>query len=778
MEAKEAQNFLSYTGNLFGADETTIRAAMRSRDPAHGSNFFADNAQIIEDNGGALMGPANTGVKVEVAGAPGGWVFGWYDENGELASTAWVSIHKQYPFNRLAVPGAPGEGIARVGQPQNLNAESRTVEEALPKTQGEMADMMQGGLGEAPTDVNQPYVEYVGVRSDARGKGYYNKMTDYIQNEGTVNWADATGRGSYTQQGSPAAAAWLAKKDKESQQAMREAVAARMLTGYTHLIGQRALDPEEALASLQGVIEMLGGRTKSAMQPAQQLMANMMDLSRYHVDPLMEMSEQGLDALSEQYQVAHTWRQQETLNALTGKGDTIVPSEESARAFGYADSQVAHGLMRGGQDVVRAGADIPEAERLGGRMTDITNASEADLRAANAEARNILGTSGKLLEVTPEMHAHMRDTYRQWAQKANGEQRLGRTDWTARDMQNIDLGRYRQVTKMDAVPYDDPRLLLQDRSAIIHFQLEPHQFSADYASAFPNQTEALQRGAYGSLAAYRTGMDNIHREVGAKLAKWLPEASGVSIAHVSVGPINRKIVDVTPAEEFASRADAERWAAADLTPKEVQGMKDRGEWDNFVTDFIAGDSDATGAYSTQFQALGSGLSLVVTGTDESIEKAVAAVGAAYQQGEVWATGITSLTPEEALRPWEERRLAQNPDVVSGWRDMWVTDFKIDPASGMSENIVAANVDQLMADRWAADLDPGRVTIANPDGTRAIRALHEGTDTQIWRIGTRPYPMDAEDLDALYPIPHGTADMFQKAGITIERRRWFARTCTA
>jgi threonine dehydrogenase-like Zn-dependent dehydrogenase len=81
--------------------------------------------------------------------------------------------------------------------------------------------------------VEQGHVNMVGTRLDAHGQGYYSKLVNFIDQEGTFNWADITGRGSYDLPGSKAAESWLVKKDKESLAAAREALAARMMAGFS-----------------------------------------------------------------------------------------------------------------------------------------------------------------------------------------------------------------------------------------------------------------------------------------------------------------------------------------------------------------------------------------------------------------------------------------------------------------------------------------------------------------------------------------------------------------
>lgn len=662
-------------------------------EPGSGTNYFGSNSRALASAGASKKGPPNSGVHKVIeepgndiwtrTGTQGQYVegpkkithlFGWYNEKGELVSTVSIANDKQLLERAVRQPTVPGAPIPQI-------AAREQVLEDIPALPTVRADASELPL------VNQPHVAMVGTKMTEHGKGYYGKLADFVDSEGTFKWDDVTGRGSYDLPGSAAAQSWLRKKDHASLAAAREALASRMLAGFSHVAHGRDFSPDEAMATIQSVVEAMSGKHPRAVDPAHLSIEQLLDFARLGGDEMVP-----------------NWRQRATLESMLPQQlrqvDTINPSLEGARAHGFIDDQAAQ--------------DITRSKRHG--MAVDGNEYEVAVD-----------------QVTGSMFSKMQQDYREWAAKANADAWLNRTDWTAADVQALNVARYRDVMHHNHYATDADSML-GNQAVAINFELEPHPASDLYA-AFPNAEHTkIWQGAAG-LEKYHSGLAQVQGDAARWWASNLGEISGASIAHVSVGPGRHRIFDVKASTEITSRAEAERMALSEVLPADVAEMKASGEWDQFIEEFRLDDTGTE--IGNEWTGLGPQASIVVTGSDQSIEAAVMATGSTFQRREVWATSI-------------QHRPASGGTGLPGWDEQWVTDFVVEP--NMDENTMARMVD---SELWA-DQDLVRMAIALPDGRRAIRVIHE-----VGLISER-------GVDAIVPMSDPTVQRLIEMGATPQR----------
>ncbi len=580
--------------------------------------------------------------------------------------------------------------------------------------------------GSALPLVEQGHVNMVGTRMSAHGKGYYSKLVEYIDEEGTFSWADVTGRGSYDLPGSRAAQSWIRKKDKASLAAAREALASRMLAGFSFIAHKNDMDPNAVIRSMQAVLEAGSGKHARAVPDAHLAIEQMLDFARISGD-----------------EIVPNWKQRAHLESLlhpkSRQVDTINPSLEGARAHGYFESPKPDNWdeMHPREQKAWQEADEIIARRGGG----IAGPANRDLRVGMTEEELLQMIEGDDLPfpsptpvkqgITPAMFAKMQKDYRQWAGEANANAWGGRTDWTAADIQAVNIARYRTaMKKQDGYGVEQ---LMNRQAVAINFELEPHP-GTDFYEAFPHLAALNANGTMTpeQLMQWNQGLEQVQRDVGRWWASELGEISGVSVVQVSVGE-GKHVVNVRRDASFISRKDFADELTAEVGQARKAELINSGDWDEYLDDYIRDNSVDDG----QWAAYGPQVSIVVTGSPDSIEAAVAATGGAFQRGEVYASYID---------------YAQTPGsnyVKNNWDQDWVTDFIV-PAD-VSENMVGKMIDKL----WTND-DLVRQHIVMPNGDRAIRVYHE--------VGV----VNERGLEALKPLDDPAILELQSMGVTHQR----------
>jgi hypothetical protein len=511
---------------------------------------------------------------------------------------------------------------------------------------------------------------------------------------GIHKWDEITGRGSYDIPGSKAAQSWLRKKDKESLTAARQAIASRMMAGWAMMAHGSDFSPFDALQAMQNIVESASGKHPRAANVAYLAAEQMLDFARLSGDEIIP-----------------DWRSRSMLESMmpasARRVEAIAPT---------VDSMEAHGWTRG-----RA---LP-------RMTREEAEAEAadDLGAAGVAAVKQEGKWDDFvesyiyedlpLELTGATYAAMQRDYREWAAMANANELLGRTDWTASDIQAMNIARYRTAMNRGTGPMEADTLL-DSQAVSLNFELEPHPGS-DLYEAFPNQRTIKATKTREQYMDFLGGLD----QVNAQMARWwaanLGEISGVSVVHVSVGSGKRRgasyRLDDESMESFGNSYVRE------------------GEW----------------------EAFGPQISMIVTGSPESIKAAVVATGATFQQREVIATSVMG----------EIAGLGDS--LPPGWASRSVTDFVL--PSGMPAEQFTPSLDE----RFMANLpeqDPGRMMLERPDGTRIIRVLHESDSPWDRARGlTDRTPIDltpTRGFEDLYGISPELQKEMDQLGIVAER----------
>jgi hypothetical protein len=770
VEAMDAANLLRKQQDIaseaaYSGAADASQLAARLEGAGSGADYYMSNSTTFQHEGIPLTGPPNSGVhftfKEPYGDGQPDHMFGWYGENGDLVSTAKVStlnmdIHK---LVRPTTPGGPIDSATLKGRVTEPGPETYTNDQLAALQEKSNKDMFMfiatsaKELGTTPERIKEfineivetspgkfeagPFAPFrartqrrlverfqkeawpsvlennlaqgrkseyripisevalVGTKRTEQGKGYYQKLTQFVDQQGTFHWADITGRGSYDYPGSKAAAGWLAKKDAESLQAAREALASRMMAGYSYVA--QDVSPYDSLAAIQGVIESMSGKTGAANEAIHQPVRDLLDFSNVG---------------SSEFTVP-TWRQREMLESLLpasvrNSKDAVSPTMDALRAHGWTDPM--------GQSDLRIGMDAQRFSLEGG----------GDLPAAY-----------QLDGVHPDVYAAMRDDYRQWAAKANAEGLLNRTDWTPADLQAMNIARYRHVVKDS--PGHDAFQLLRQRTALINTEFEPMADTV-LGEAFPKLADMQ---TFDDIQRYIAGLDQVQ----AKMLRWwsskIGDISGVSVIATSMGP-GRKVLgtwmdslrvirDGLHDDLERDRFDGviKRSLNQGLTPEDERWMRSQGISDD---DIWYHSPEKTG----EWQAMGQGMNIVVTGSDASIEAAVLATGSVFQRKQVLATSIESVP-------------AGPPKA--GWTTHPATEFVM--PSGADEDQVARLVDAIWHNDWTSNTeDLIRMTVPRPDGTRVIRVMHSPVSGAV---------------DAAYPISEEFANRLTDLGVFVERK---------
>ena len=112
--------------------------------------------------------------------------------------------------------------------------------------------------------------------------------------------------------------------------------------------------------------------------------------------------------------------------------------------------------------------------------------------------------------ITPAMFAKMQKDYRQWAGEANANAWAGRTDWTAADMQAVNIARYKAfANKSEGYGAEG---LMNKQYVAMNFELEPHP-GTDFYEAFLH-LKGLVNLTPDQLRDWNEGLSKVQGDVG------------------------------------------------------------------------------------------------------------------------------------------------------------------------------------------------------------------------------------------------------------------------
>lgn len=591
-----------------------------------------------------------------------------------------------------------------------------------------------------------PEVALVGTRSDRHGRGYYQKMAEYVDSEGVHKYYDATGRGSYDPPGSAAAQSLTRRMDKESmavEGGANEILTSRILAGLSYLAWKEGMDGHELIRVAQSVLEGVAGKHARSVKAAHISIEQILDFARVGGDEIVPSP----------FQRAHL---ESMLHPDHRSVDTINPSMEDARAYGHVDEQALRDVNR----MLRSGGAGPEPgfspesrwwsrdkseQSLLSRgeldgLTPEEAAAKVDKHYQDTMA--LPGRHEMTKEVTPAKFKKMEHDFRVMAAQLNARQWAGRTDWTARDVQAVNTARYRMAANRYG-PQDGAEGLMNQQYVAMNFELEPHP-GTDFAETVPDTQWVKDNFAQrdpDALIRWFEGQAKAQGDIARMWAAQLGEISGVSVVQASIGP-GRHIVNWQRQLDVAPYTfeEAARQVRREVGREQADEMMASGEWDEYVREYMEYNSVEDDSY----QALGPQVSMILMGSPEAIETAVALTGSAFQKREVYASVVNFAEAGKTRAP--------------NWSQDWVTDFVI-PAGDTSIN--EASIIGMIDKLWGAD-DLVRQSVVRPNGDRSIRVYHE--------VGL----VNERGLEALKPLRGGpgtdavTVAEIESMGITIER----------